>query len=83
MYLKKLGKIKMDKKNKKIDIVKIKGIIGIVLFLSLIIIGKIATLSNLSDSLRYWGGMMILIIGSFSLWLSLDYFKVLFGQDNK
>ncbi|MCJ8325863.1 MAG: hypothetical protein MJK08_02085 [Campylobacterales bacterium] len=73
----------MDKKNKKIDIVKIKGIIGIVLFLSLIIIGKIATLSNLSDSLRYWGGMMILIIGSFSLWLSLDYFKVLFGQDNK
>ena len=73
----------MDKKNKKIDIVKIKGITGIVLFLSLIIIGKIAALSNLSDSLRYWGGMMILIIGSFSLWLCLDYFKVLFGKDYK
>ena len=71
----------MDKKNKKIDIVKIKGITGIVLFLSLIIIGKIAALSNISDSLRYWGGMLLLFLFGFSVWLIQDYSKRWFGQE--
>jgi hypothetical protein len=64
----------------KIDIVKIKGILGLLLFL--IILGKSAKFYNLSPDIRYWGGMIFFILCSFSAWLMQDWVKRWFGQDD-
>ena len=65
----------MDKKN-SYDIVKIKGIAGIILFILLIIFVKSATYYNLSfgNELEYLVATIFILFIGFSVWLSQDYF---------
>jgi len=70
----------MNNKN-KFDTVKIKGIIGLFLFLLLIVLGKSARFYEISSDIRYWGGMIFLFIGAFSLFLMQDWIKRWFGQE--
>lgn len=64
----------------KIDIVKIKGIIGIVLIISMTVFVRLTNDYNLTSDERYWEGMFILFYFGFAAWLIQDYVKRWFGQ---
>ncbi len=69
------------KDKKKLDIVKLKGIFGLFLIISLLVLGKLAKFYEISSEMRNWMGMSLLFLGGFGVWLMQDWLKRLLGQD--
>ncbi len=68
-------------KNKNsFDIVKIKGLIGIILLIITYILAKNFNLDHLTYNEKYWVELLGLLFWGFCIWLSMDYVKRWFGQ---
>jgi len=67
----------------KFNIVKVKGICGLFLFLLLIVLSKSARFYEISSDVRYWSGMIFLFLVGFSVFLMQDWVKEWFGQGKK
>jgi len=66
----------MKSKN-KFDFVKLKGLIGIFLFISIVVFAKVSK-PYLTSEMRYYIMYILLFLGGFSLWLATDYIKTWF-----
>ncbi len=68
-------------KNKNsFDIVKIKGLLGISLFIILYILAKTYNLDHLTYNVKYWVELLGFLFSGFCIWLASDYVKRWFGQ---
>ncbi len=65
---------------KKLDYVKIRGIIGLILFMLDMLFGKYISTYNLSSSEREYVAIIVSIIGITALLLSMGYIKRLFNM---
>ena len=64
-------------------IIKIKGYIGIFLFIALIVFGKISYMFEISLEIRYYTVYIFLLLGALFLWLSMDLVKSWFNYKDR
>ena len=68
---------------RKERIMKIKGYLGIFIFLTIIIIGKLAYKFELSYEIRYYSLFIFMFFLWLSLWLSTDLIKSWFHHKDR